>query len=67
MPSSIQTKPDAANVDGYYPNFNRLCENCGQKSTVTAIKDGKVVYEGDMCGVCTWGEAAMAEPDNWNS
>lgn len=57
---------EVVQVDKYEPDYSRKCCNCGQKPVVTAVKDGKVVYKGDMCGPCTWGESAMINPENWN-
>jgi hypothetical protein len=60
--------PDATEiqqVDEWVPNYERECEVCGQVPCVTGIYHGKVVYEGTMCGVCTWGEAACIDPANW--
>lgn len=53
-------------IDFYAPNYAGHCEVCGQSPTVTGVKDGKVVYTSDMCGPCTWGEAACLDPDEWN-
>ena len=53
-------------VDRWEPDYRRTCCNCDTPHTVTGVRGELVVYEGDMCGVCTWGEAAMLDPDNWN-
>jgi len=52
-------------VDAWVPDYGRECENCGQTPCVNGVRDGKVVYAGSMCGVCTWGEAACIDPVNW--
>lgn len=57
---------EVINIDGYAPDYKHKCEVCGQKPVVTGVKDGKVVYQGSMCGVCTWGEADMRDPEEWN-
>lgn len=57
---------DIVIVDGYYPNYDGQCENCGQSPTVSATKDGKTVYQGTLCGPCTFGEAACIDPEEWN-
>ncbi|MGF6932953.1 hypothetical protein OKW41_002092 [Paraburkholderia sp. UCT70] len=57
--------PEAVVVDEWVPDYGRECENCGQTPCVTGVLDGKVVYAGSMCGVCTWGEAACLDPANW--
>jgi hypothetical protein len=54
-------------IDRYEPNYQRQCEVCGEVPVVEGVKDGEVVYCGDMCGVCTWGEAAMLDPGEWNA
>lgn len=57
---------EVINIDRFEPDYKRLCCNCGKKPVVTGVKDGKVVYQGEMCGVCTWGESAMRDPAEWN-
>jgi hypothetical protein len=52
-------------IDKFVPDYKHCCEVCGQKPVVTGVKDGKVVYQGEMCGVCTWGESACLDPANW--
>lgn len=59
------SEPDAMIVDEWVPDYGRQCEGWGQTPCVTGVRDGKVVYDGSMCGVCTWGEAACLDPSNW--
>lgn len=58
---------EVINIDSYRPDYNHCCEVCGADHVVTGVKHGKVVYQGEMCGACTWGESDMADPANWNS
>ena len=30
------------------------------------MKDFEIVAKTDLCGVCTWGEAAMLDWEKWN-
>jgi hypothetical protein len=53
-------------IDEYVPDYRSCCENCGQKPVVMAVKDHKIVYQGTMCGPCTWGEAKTLDPSTWN-
>lgn len=53
-------------VDAFMPDYSRHCTVCGAVPVVTAVKGDELVYEGQLCGPCTWGEAAMADPDEWN-
>ena len=53
-------------IDSYEPDYQRKCEVCGQRPVVTAVKDSKVLFRGAMCGVCTWGEAKLLDPKEWN-
>lgn len=53
-------------VDRFVPDYGHQCEVCGADHVVTAQKDGRTVYQGSMCGVCTWGESAMRDPEEWN-
>ena len=57
---------EVISIDEYRPDYKHRCEVCDANHVVTGVKDGKVVYQGDMCGVCTWGEVAMANPEEWN-
>lgn len=57
---------DVIEVDKYEPDYNHRCEVCDADHVVTGVKDGKVVYQGSMCGVCTWGEVQMINPEKWN-
>ncbi|ARK56276.1 hypothetical protein [Burkholderia pseudomallei] len=52
-------------VDSFEPDYESKCLNCGETPTVLGMKDGKVVYEPGMCGICTWGEADCIDPANW--
>jgi hypothetical protein len=54
-------------VDRYEPDYAEVCVVCGAGHVVTAVRDSEVAYHGEMCGVCTWGESAMADPAAWNS
>jgi hypothetical protein len=49
-------------VDAWSPDYGRECVVCGAAPCVTGVKGGRVVYEAEMCGVCTWGEAACLDP-----
>lgn len=53
-------------VDRFEPDFKTKCMVCDQSPTVTGVADGKVVVETEMCGPCTWGEAAMLDWKKWN-
>lgn len=50
----------------FIPNYKKKCGNCEQTPTVDIkeIKSGKVIKTG-LCGVCTWGEAELRDPDKW--
>lgn len=50
----------------YVPDYDYECENCGQVPTVTVEDDGKQTSHFEMCGPCTFGEAACIDPENWN-
>lgn len=56
---------NAMTFDAYVPNYGRHCEVCGETPCVSGVKDGRVVYDGSMCGAHTWGEAACIDPANW--
>jgi hypothetical protein len=53
-------------IDSYEPDWSQECDCCGQNPTVTAVKDGKVVADFNMCGVCTFGTAKALDPTWWN-
>lgn len=52
-------------VGEWKPDYTKECEVCGAGHVVTGWTNGKKVFGTDMCGVCTWGEADMADPDKW--
>jgi hypothetical protein len=52
-------------IEAWAPDWGRCCEICGRSPCVTGIRDGRLVYAGAFCGVCTWGDAACADPANW--
>lgn len=50
----------------FVPNYRIHCIVCGQTPTVDILPiGGKPKHHTDMCGVCTWGEAECADPENW--
>jgi len=49
----------------FVPNYDDECMVCGQSPTVDIYVNGKLENETEMCGVCTWGEAACIDPENW--
>lgn len=49
----------------FSPNLKRLCQNCGQLPTVDIYVGKELQNHTDLCGVCTWGEAACIDPENW--
>lgn len=53
-------------VDSFEPDYTKTCDVCGAGHVVTAVLNGKVIETFEMCGVCTWGESDMIDPDNWN-
>ncbi len=58
MPKTVQGKA--------VPDYEKDCEICGQTPCVTIEDvDGVVVHLTNMCGVCTFGEAACINPNNW--
>lgn len=59
------TDEDFINIDSYQPDYKSKCCNCGQTPCVTGVKDGKTIYESEMCGPCTFGEAECVDPANW--
>lgn len=58
---------EVTSIDSWKPDYKHHCEVCGQTPVVTGVKDNKVVYQGDMCGPCTWGEADTIDPATWNN
>lgn len=52
-------------VDAWVPDYGRQCENCGETPVVTGVADGHVVYQGALCGVCSWGDSNARDPANW--
>lgn len=50
MTGSVKIKPD----------YDTQCTACAQSPTVVIDNDNL-----DLCGPCTFGEAAMIDVDNW--
>jgi len=59
-------KDGALVIESYLPSYRRGCCNCNARPVVKGIINGKIAYDGDMCGPCTWGDAASQFPSNWN-
>lgn len=57
---------EVTQVDRFEPDWEGVCICCGTSPTVTAVANGKVVYAGEMCGACTWGDADLVHPFNWD-
>jgi len=57
---------DKYEMTEYQPNYDNECSVCGMDHTVTIVENERLVQDIDLCGVCTWGEAAMLDPDKWN-
>jgi hypothetical protein len=55
-------EPDMA----YVPNWQGRCEVCGGSPTVWLRQYKDIVLRTSLCGVCTWGSAALRDPDRWN-
>lgn len=53
-------------IDSYEPDYANECCNCGQIPCVTAVNNGEVVYQFDMCGPCTFLTAKALDPAWWN-
>ncbi|MBU6232553.1 hypothetical protein KGP36_08055 [Patescibacteria group bacterium] len=49
----------------FRPNYRIKCQNCGQVPTVDVYVNGKLETRTELCGVCTWGEAACIDPEEW--
>ena len=64
-PAEPQPQSAMTTLDAYVPDYGRACENCGGFPVVTGVKDGRVVLDTGICGICTWGESACADPANW--
>ena len=60
------SEDNTIHIDRFAPDYKHNCEVCGQTPVVTGVKDGKVVYQGEMCGPCSWGEARTIDPSTWN-
>lgn len=57
---------EVMSIDKYEPDYTKTCEVCDATPVVTGVKNGVVVYQGTMCGPCTWGEAETLDPTTWN-
>ena len=50
---------------GYKADNTSRCKNCDESPTVIYFEEGKPDYHFDMCGVCTFGESACHDTDEW--
>ena len=51
-------------------DWGSACAVCAHTPTVVVyerLPDGvvRLAYAAELCGVCLWGEAAAADPDEW--
>jgi hypothetical protein len=53
-------------IDSFEPDYDDTCEACGESPTVVAMRYGRIEARVHLCGPCTWGEAAMINPREWN-
>lgn len=53
-------------IDRYEPDYDTNCYVCGNTPVVTMVRNNKIIYTMEKCGPCTWGEAEMLDPDEWN-
>ncbi|WP_372362862.1 hypothetical protein ACCQ10_09200 [Xanthomonas sp. NCPPB 1325] len=49
----------------FKPNNEIECCVCTQTPTVDIYVNGSLENSTELCGVCTWGESACADPENW--
>ncbi|HHP0467324.1 TPA: hypothetical protein ACRZZI_004985 [Vibrio harveyi] len=49
----------------YEPEYETVCENCGNAPTVRVVDEGEKMNLG-LCGPCCWGEAEAVDPSTWN-
>jgi hypothetical protein len=49
------------------PHYGKKCVVCGQRPCVQfrRLDNDKIAYATDMCGPCTFGEAACIDPTEW--
>ena len=52
-------------IDAFAPDYGRQCVTCGQTPCVNGLHAGRVVYQGELCGVCMWGETDCLDPAKW--
>lgn len=51
----------------YVPDYDTPCDICGAVPTVTIVdSNGEQKTHYEMCGPCTFGDAAMLDPQEWN-
>ncbi|MFP3554210.1 hypothetical protein SB861_26415 [Paraburkholderia sp. SIMBA_049] len=56
---------DVIDFDAFEPDYRHACDACGETPTVTAVKDGEVIYRPGLCGPCCWGMAECLDPSTW--
>jgi hypothetical protein len=46
-------------------DYGCSCSACDTDHVVVMVTEDGAIVGGDLCGVCTWGEAEMLDPDAW--
>jgi hypothetical protein len=66
----VRANDTAIEVDSAEPDYEMPCLSCGVdpniQPTVTLWRHGRMIHHTHLCGPCTWGEARMVDPRNWN-
>jgi hypothetical protein len=62
----MTTTREVTEIDSFEPDYDDACSACGESPTVVAMRYGQIVSRTHLCGPCTWGEAAMKNPREWN-
>ena len=47
------------------PNYGIVCTDCGSKPTVDIVNPDGSIEHTELCGVCCFGDADCADPENW--
>lgn len=48
------------------PNYKKQCISCGARPTVDLKEAGGKMQSLELCGPCTFGEARMVDPREWD-
>jgi hypothetical protein len=54
-----------AAVEQWVPDWGVACRVCGGLPCAAGLRDGQVVFESHLCGICAFNDDDCVDPDKW--